>query len=108
MRKSFTQYNFFIKLVICNFFVLLGTLGKQSKYNSLHANNRMFHSLLALKPVVSNTIKPVMTAKLHTAARERHVYTARSNISALALTRDLLQTKGITGIYRGLGATLLR
>ena len=60
----------------------------------------------AIKPAI--TIKPLMTAKLHTAAKKSNIYTTRANISALSLTKDLLQTKGITGIYRGLGATLLR
>ncbi|XP_028409195.1 mitochondrial glutamate carrier 1-like isoform X2 [Dendronephthya gigantea] len=62
----------------------------------------------AVKSIVPNTVKPLLTAKLHTAAKKSNVFTTRANISALSLTRDLLQTKGITGIYRGLGATLLR
>ena len=63
-------------------------------------------SLLAIKPAIA--IKPLMTAKLHTAAKKSNIYTTSPNISALSLTKDLLKTKGITGIYRGLGATLLR
>lgn len=31
-----------------------------------------------------------------------------ASTSALQITRDLIQTKGIGGMYRGLGATLLR
>lgn len=29
-------------------------------------------------------------------------------VSATQITRELLRTKGVTGLYRGLGATLLR
>lgn len=29
-------------------------------------------------------------------------------MSATELTRELLRTKGVTGLYRGLGATLMR
>lgn len=29
-------------------------------------------------------------------------------ISAIQITRELLRTKGVTGLYRGLGATLMR
>lgn len=29
-------------------------------------------------------------------------------VSATQITRELLRTKGVTGLYRGLGATLMR
>ena len=64
--------------------------------------------LASIKPAVSSAMKPMIAVKMHTAAKTRHMYTTRSDISALALTKDLLQTRGVTGIYQGLGATLLR
>lgn len=31
-----------------------------------------------------------------------------TRVSAMQITRELLRTKGVTGLYRGLGATLMR
>lgn len=31
-----------------------------------------------------------------------------TRVSATQITRELLRTKGVTGLYRGLGATLMR
>jgi solute carrier family 25 glutamate transporter 18/22 len=37
-----------------------------------------------------------------------HVSGETKKISALSITRELFRTKGIFGLYRGLGATMLR
>ena len=52
-------------------------------------------------------MKALMTAKFHTDTSGSKPLSTKTN-SALSLTKDLLQTKGFTGMYRGLGATLLR
>ena len=53
---------------------------------------------------------PLSGAGTTTAIQSRAYATASvpTSSSALKITKDLLQTKGIKGIYRGLGATLAR
>ena len=53
---------------------------------------------------------PLSGAAAATAIQSRAYATTSvpTSTSALKITKDLLQTKGISGIYRGLGATLAR
>lgn len=59
-------------------------------------------------PIVVTTMKMGGTS----AVLSRSYNTAHGaqpmRVSATEITKELLRTKGITGLYRGLGATLLR
>lgn len=61
------------------------------------------------KPIVMTPTKLVATnAVLSRSYNSGNVVSAPRAVSATQIARDLIRTQGIQGLYRGLGATLMR